>query len=387
MFVDECKIMVVAGRGGNGCVSFRREKFVAKGGPDGGDGGHGGNVYLKVNPNLRTLIHLRNTPRYQAGVGGHGKGKQMTGANGNDVVVEVPPGTVVVDSSSRELVADAIVPGTKIALAKGGRGGRGNEHYKRSDRRTPRFAEKGKLGEERRLHLTLRLLADVGLIGLPNAGKSTLLSRLSNARPKIANYPFTTLEPILGIVTVGDYDSLLLADLPGLIEGASGGKGLGQRFLRHIERTRFLLFLIESIDPDPLATLKVLIGELGSWSEELGDKEFLVCYSKIELLSDKQRRDLPHPPGGEAMQISSHTGEGLTELLRMLEQNVPVRGVVFENLEETDDSEVEMAELEDLPEIPQDQLRDGACTWPTKWVVPDRPGARIPEKKDMEGAQ
>jgi GTPase len=371
MFVDECKIIIFAGHGGHGCVSFRREKFVAKGGPDGGDGGRGGNIYLKVNPNLRTLVHLRNTPRFRAGDGGNGLGKQMTGANGKDLIIEVPLGTVLVNSANGELVADAVKKDIELVLARGGKGGKGNQHFKRPDRRTPRFAEKGRPGGEMRLDLTLSLLADVGLIGLPNAGKSTLLSRLSNARPKVANYPFTTLEPILGIVPVGDYGSLLLADLPGLIEGAAGGKGLGQRFLRHIERTRFLLLMIESCDPNPLETFDVLKRELDQWSVELSRKEYALCYTKIELLTPEERAKLPKPEGMEPMCISSHTGEGLDALLYLLEQKVPL-----ESLEEEIDEEEEILEVENPPE--RDNWLDGERPWPTEWIVPDREGAMIP---------
>ncbi len=410
MFVDECAIEVVAGSGGHGCVSFRREKYVPRGGPDGGDGGDGGDVILRVNPHLRTLSHLRHTPRYAAGQGQAGMGKQMFGARGATVTVEVPPGTVVRDAGTGELIADAVVAGETIALARGGKGGRGNVHFKRADRRTPRFAESGRPGEQRRLELTLRLLADVGLIGLPNAGKSTLLARLSNARPKIADYPFTTLAPILGIVPVGEYATLVFADLPGLIEGAAQGKGLGQRFLRHIERTRFLLLLIESVDPDPAGTLAILRRELQSWSRELGQREFLVCYTKADMLGAQERRALPRLDAGPPVLISSHTGEGLELLLRHLHERVVRATEAQEARGEADGEERtgeaggeertgevrvtggEAAGRPDRTRAPQRvaarETAEGAdrdVPWPHRWVVPRRSGARTWQGHSEEG--
>jgi len=368
MFVDECTIEVVAGNGGNGCVSFRREKFVPKGGPDGGDGGDGGSVWLRVNPHRRTLNHLRHTPTFRAQAGRPGMGKQMTGARGESVIVEVPAGTVVRDAGTGELVCDAVESGEERVLARGGRGGRGNVHFKRPVRRTPRIAEKGRPGEHRRLDLTLRLLADVGLIGLPNAGKSTLLARLSNARPKIADYPFTTLTPILGIVPLRDFDSVVMADLPGLIEGAAEGKGLGQRFLRHIERTRFLLVLIECTEPEPARTLALLRRELEEWSSELGRRPMSVCYSKADLMTGSERDQLP-PLGDEPpVFISSHTGEGMTALINLLESHLGSGG--------------------DAPPPGQaDHTPARERTghpWPTRWVIPDRPGALVPSRTERE---
>ncbi|MCK4412429.1 MAG: GTPase ObgE [Candidatus Eisenbacteria sp.] len=371
MFVDECVIMVSAGAGGNGCVSFRREKYVPRGGPDGGDGGAGGHVYLCVNPHLRTLYHLRHTPAFRAAAGGQGKGKQMTGANGEDAIVSVPPGTTVCDATTGELLADAVTAGERILLAGGGRGGRGNTRFRSSVRRTPRIAEKGTAGEERRLKLTLKLMADVGLVGLPNAGKSTLLARLSNAKPRIAGYPFTTLAPMLGIVPVGEEETLVFADLPGLIEGAHAGRGLGQRFLRHIERTRLLLFLIEATDPDPAHTLKLLRRELIMWSPALGERESLVCLSKADLLGSADQGELPALAGRQPHWISAHTGQGLPALLRELAERVRVMAT------ETADVGGAAGGGEEEPEDAKVLGRPrpvGPDPWPTAWVVPDRKG-------------
>ncbi len=406
MFVDECVIEVVAGNGGRGCVSFRHEKYVPRGGPDGGDGGDGGDVLLTVSPHLRTLSHLRHSPRYAAGNGRPGMGKQMFGARGATITVEVPPGTVVRDADTAELITDAVIAGAQVVLARGGRGGRGNVHFKRADRRTPRYADPGRPGERRRLELTLRLLADVGLVGLPNAGKSTLLARLSNARPKIADYPFTTLAPILGIVPVGEYSTLVFADLPGLIEGAAQGRGLGQRFLKHIERTRFLLVLIEATDPDPAGTYAILGRELRGWSAELGRREHLVCYTKADLVGEDDRRDLPALSSEPPMLISAHTGEGISQLLRRLDERVAAAARV-EGAAGTDGSRVQEAgeKIGRAPEtsgapvtspaaVPgegraaEDADRSGAAVpWPRQWIVPERRGARPRGRRNGEGEQ
>lgn len=369
MFVDECTIEVSAGRGGDGCVSFRREKYVPRGGPDGGDGGDGGSVYVRVNPHRRTLGHLRHTPKFRAAAGQSGMGKQMFGARGRSLWIEVPVGTLVHDRDTGELIADAIEGGRDFLVAAGGHGGKGNVHFKRPDRRTPRFAEQGTEGESRRLKLTLKLLADVGLIGLPNAGKSTLLSRLSNARPKIADYPFTTLEPSLGIVPVGDYDALVFADLPGLIGGASEGKGLGQRFLRHIERTRFLLVLIDALDPHPAQTHELLLRELTHWSAELGRRRSLICYTKVELLTPEQEAALPCLGEERPLYISAHTGRGLAELLRILAERI-----------EPEETPV----ATDGAALPHAR---GDWPWPTRWVIPERAGAHAPPRGDQEDSE
>jgi GTP-binding protein len=371
MFVDECEIEVVAGDGGDGAISFRREKFVPRGGPDGGDGGDGGDVVLRVNPHLRTLSHLRHTPTYRAANAAAGRGKKMYGANGERSVVEVPPGTLLRDAQSGDLIADAVTPGEERLLAKGGHGGKGNFHFRSATRRAPRIAQEGTPGERRRLRLTLKLLADVGLVGLPNAGKSTFLSRVSNARPKIAGYPFTTLHPVLGIVPVGGYATLVFADLPGLIEGAHAGKGLGQQFLRHIERTRMLLIFIEASDPDPVETYRVLRRELELWSAELGARDTLVCLTKADLLDEQARAQLP--PVGQAplRLISSQTGEGIDSLLHDLHRRV---------------RDLESAEPRGVS--PEDAPRFNERPWPTQWRLPPRAGSLIaggPTREEERG--
>lgn len=315
MFIDEAAIRIEAGRGGNGCVSFRREKFIPKGGPDGGDGGDGGDVFLVVDPNIRTLLRFRHENRFAAGAGASGMRKQMFGRRGADVIIRVPSGTILEELPNSQLVADLVEPGERLLIARGGKGGKGNVHFKSSTRRAPRIATDGKEGEVRELRLTLKLLADVGLVGLPNVGKSTLLSRLSNATPKIGDFPFTTLQPNLGIVPVSEFDSLVLADLPGLIEGAHEGKGLGARFLRHVERSRILLFLIDSASEDPARDYEVLRTELGSWSQKLLTRPQLVCYSRADLAIGTR---LPRLGPEDNLRISAHTGAGLPELLRRL---------------------------------------------------------------------
>lgn len=366
MFVDECDIMVFAGDGGDGAVSFRREKYVPRGGPDGGDGGDGGEVRLRVNPHLRTLSHLRHTPTFRAAHGGSGMGKKMYGARGATVWVEVPPGTQVCDAATGEWIADAVSRGEEWVLARGGHGGKGNFHFRSATRRTPRIAESGTPGEQRRLRLTLKLLADVGLVGLPNAGKSTLLARLSNARPKIAGYPFTTLAPVLGIVPVGEASSLVFADLPGLIEGAHAGKGLGQRFLRHVERTRLLLILIEATDPRPARTCRLLRRELALWSPSLGARASLVCLTKADLLPAGARRRGRKVDGEAALVISGATGEGIPELLAELDRRVRALA--------GDESTLTAEGAEEADPAP---VFDGR-PWPTRWRVPARAGSLLP---------
>ncbi|MBD3235702.1 MAG: GTPase ObgE [Candidatus Eisenbacteria bacterium] len=383
MFVDECIVEVEAGRGGDGCISFRREKFVPRGGPDGGDGGDGGSVHLVVDPHRRTLGHLRHVPRFRAGAGKPGQGKEKTGARGEDLHVGVPPGTLVVDAGTGELLADAVDRGQRLVLARGGRGGRGNAHFKRATRRAPRIAEPGGAGEARRLRLTLKLLADVGLVGLPNAGKSTLLSRLSNARPRIADYPFTTLAPVLGIVPVDRERWLVMADLPGLISGAHAGRGLGQRFLRHIERTRVLLILIDVLDPDPLGSLETLLRELSRWSGALGRRERIVCYSKADLLTEEARDALPRLTAEPPLLISAQSGEGLGALLRRLSEKV------LASEQRVGDPHVGSApgNASGRPTAPDRTPAPGAAgrrPWPHRWVIPRRAGARIPEGGQSE---
>ncbi len=322
-FIDEVTFWVEAGRGGDGCVSFRREKFVPKGGPDGGDGGDGGNVFLRVERNVSTLYDLRHRKRFKAGRGMHGKGKKMTGRRGEDVVLPVPVGTLVKDAETDCVIADLTRAGEILFVAKGGRGGRGNSHFTTPTRQAPDFAEQGKEAETRFLRLELKLLADVGLVGLPNSGKSTLLSRISAARPKIADYPFTTLVPNLGIVSLGDGRTFTAADIPGLIEGAHLGKGLGDRFLRHIERTRVLILLIETTDPEPAATYGILLNELESFDVSLLEKPRILVFSKSDLALTDGTRKLPRKIKGQnVLPISSVTGEGIQALLHLMAERL-----------------------------------------------------------------
>lgn len=283
MFVDHVTIRVTAGTGGSGAMSLARRKYQAKGGPDGGDGGHGGSVYLRADPNLSTLLDYRYKTVWTAQRGLHGKGKNMTGRSGEDLFMPVPPGTVVEDSEGN-VIGELVRPGDELRVARGGRGGRGNARFATATHRTPREWEPGEEGEDREITLTLKLIADVGLVGEPNAGKSTLLSVISAARPKIADYPFTTLEPNLGVVGLSESRSLVVADIPGIIEGAHEGKGLGLRFLQHVERTRVLAFLIPLDAPDPQATYDQLRHEIKSYSAALFAKPHLVLLSKRDLI-------------------------------------------------------------------------------------------------------
>jgi len=294
MFVDEAKIRVKAGDGGNGCVAFRREKFVPRGGPSGGDGGGGGDVIMESSERHNTLVHFRFNPEYKAERGRHGEGSNCTGREGETVVLKVPVGTIVYDELSGELVHDFTGPDEHVIIARGGRGGRGNARFATSTHQAPRECEQGFPGEERVLRLELKLLADVGLVGYPNAGKSTLISRISAARPKIADYPFTTLQPNLGVVVVGepaDEISFVVADIPGLIEGASEGAGLGTQFLRHIERTRLLVHLVDVSDasgrPDPVADYEVITRELATFGAGLDSKPTVVVASKIDVANPR----------------------------------------------------------------------------------------------------
>ncbi len=321
-FVDEARIRVMAGSGGHGLIAFRREKYVPRGGPCGGNGGRGGDVVLEVDPNLHTLLDFRYRREWKAERGAHGGGSGKTGRSGEDVVIRVPPGTEVRDGVSGEFLGDLTEAGARLIAARGGRGGRGNGAFATATLQAPDFAEDGRAGGEREIVLTLKLIADVGLVGLPNAGKSTLLASLSAAHPKIADYPFTTLEPHLGIVAVGEYGSFVLADIPGLIEGASAGKGLGHKFLRHVERTRVLLFLVDATDPEPEETLAVLQSELASHSPTLAGKPRLTALTKADLLPPGE-----DPPGLSRLAekpfiISSHSRRGLDALVRELDRRV-----------------------------------------------------------------
>ncbi|MGH7493062.1 MAG: GTPase ObgE [bacterium] len=327
MFIDTAKIFIEAGRGGSGCVSFRREKYVPKGGPDGGNGGRGGSVYLEVNDNMRTLLDFQMRKHFRAARGEHGKGANKTGRDGLDVVIHVPPGTVIHDVETAEVITDLVAAGKRFLIARGGRGGRGNASYTTSTHQAPREWEPGELGESRWIALELKLLADVGLVGLPNAGKSTLLARISAARPKIADYPFTTLTPNLGVVRYGDTRSFVVADVPGLIEGAHQGRGLGIEFLRHLERTRVLVILIEATSPDFDATYRTLLEELRGHDARLLERPRIVTLSKIDLETEKiagaaflQKLDFP------TCRFSAVTGEGVAELLEWMWRAVEERG-------------------------------------------------------------
>ena len=291
-FIDEAIITVRSGDGGNGCLSFRREKYVPLGGPDGGDGGKGGDVTLVSSQDRRTLYPFRFKHEFTAQRGGGGEGRQRTGKSGSDLVIEVPPGTIVRDAETGDIIKDFCLPGESFIIARGGRGGKGNTHFKSSTHRTPRFAQPGEAGEVKQLKLELKLLADVGIIGFPNAGKSTLISVISAARPKIADYPFTTLVPNLGVVKAGDREPFVVADIPGLIAGAHTGAGLGIHFLRHIERTRMLVHLIDAsaIDPEkPLEAYAAINTELSSYSPDLARKPQIIALNKLDLPGTEER--------------------------------------------------------------------------------------------------
>jgi GTP-binding protein len=321
-FIDEVKIHVKAGDGGRGCLSFRREKFIPKGGPDGGDGGRGGNVVLRVDEGLGTLLDLRYQVHYKAERGGHGMGKNCHGKNGQDLEIRVPPGVLVYDAETGELLADLKRGDQELIVARGGMGGRGNARFATSTNRAPRHVQPGLAGEEFCLRLELKLLADVGLLGLPNAGKSTLISAVSAARPKIADYPFTTLVPNLGVVRCGGFKTFVMADIPGLIEGASEGHGLGTRFLRHVERTDLFLHLVDLSDlqeGDPLERFNLINRELARHNPELMRKPQLVVLTKIDISEVRERLDAVRESfaadGIRTMAISAVTGEGLKELV------------------------------------------------------------------------
>ena len=327
MFIDRAVVHVVGGPGGAGASSFRREKFVPKGGPDGGDGGPGGSVYVRADPNLATLLDYRYRTHWKAQRGQHGKGKNMTGKTGQDLNLPVPPGTEVHDADAGTKLGEVLHSGDALLVAQGGRGGRGNARFATPTHQSPREWEPGEYGEERHLELVLKLIADVGLLGEPNAGKSTLLSVISAARPKIADYPFTTLEPHLGVVRLSDGRSLVIADIPGIIAGAHAGKGLGLKFLQHVERTRMLAVLVPVDSPDPQATYELLRREAALYSADLAAKPHVVVLSKLDLLP-APRSPLPEirtQGGAPVVAVSAVTREGIPQLLETLWQLLPVR--------------------------------------------------------------
>jgi GTP-binding protein len=317
-FYDEVDIIVKAGDGGDGCVAFRREKYVPLGGPAGGDGGNGGDVLLTVDPHLNTLHRFSKRRHFKAENGQHGKGKNQHGATGADIHVPVPPGTVVYDANSEELLGDLTEPGHELVVARGGRGGKGNARFTTSTNQAPRIAEHGEPGQELKLHLELKLLADVGLVGMPNAGKSTLLAAVTAARPKIAPYPFTTLQPNLGVVVLDNNTEFVLADIPGLIEGASDGKGLGHEFLRHVERTRVLIHLLDGLSADPLADFDAINQELAAFGHGLAEKPQLVVLNKLDEPQVRER----WPEIEAALKARGHTPMAISALAREGTQEV-----------------------------------------------------------------
>ncbi|MEW6088050.1 MAG: GTPase ObgE [bacterium] len=326
MFIDQMEIYVKAGDGGNGCVSFRREKYVPRGGPDGGEGGRGGNIIIKADKNIKTLVDFYYHPHYKAERGRHGQGSNKSGKSGKDLILRAPLGTMIYPAGTGDLLYDLVETGQEFLLARGGRGGKGNAHFATSTHQAPRFAQKGEKGEEHNFRLELRFIADVGIIGLPNAGKSTLLSKISSARPKIANYPFTTLYPNLGVVDLGDGFSFIAADMPGLIEGAANGEGLGDRFLKHVQRTKILVHLIdfsnEEVGRDFKSDYEIIINELKLHDPGLLKKKQIVVGSKIDMPKAKEilpeaekyfkRKKLPF------LVISGISGEGLKHLIKVI---------------------------------------------------------------------
>ncbi len=325
-FIDQTKIYVAGGDGGRGCLSFRREKYVPRGGPDGGDGGRGGSVILEATSSRNTLLSFHYKNRFVAQRGEHGRGKNQHGKKGADMLIQVPAGTLVKDLKAGELLKDLATTGERWVAAQGGRGGRGNARFATSTNRAPRRVEPGEKGEERDLELELKLLADAGLVGLPNAGKSTLLRKVSHARPKVADYPFTTLKPVLGVVRFSEDDDAVLADIPGIIEGAHQGAGLGLTFLKHVERTRILVHLVDGAAEDPVAAYETVLEEVKGYGEPLRGKPALVALNKIDLpeardaLGELERH--LNPRGIEVIGISALTGEGLDGLLSRLRREL-----------------------------------------------------------------
>lgn len=326
MFVDYALIEVSSGKGGDGAVTFRREKYVPKGGPSGGDGGNGGNVIVKASSNLHTLLDFRYKKHYKASNGDKGGNSLKDGKTGSDIIISVPVGTLIKDAETEKVIFDLDIDSKEVILVKGGKGGKGNSKFATPTNQTPRFAEDGKPGEHKKVILELKLIADVGLVGFPNSGKSTLISKISAAKPKIADYPFTTLEPNLGIVRYKDYQSFTVADIPGIIEGASKGKGLGHQFLRHIERTRIILFLVEITCENLQNDFDILMSELKSYSPKLIQKKIMVSLSKADLIdSEKMKKASRFRFKGikeKPIIFSSISGFGLAEMLDILWQNL-----------------------------------------------------------------
>jgi len=349
MFIDQATIKVKAGDGGKGCIAFRREKFVPKGGPSGGDGGKGGSVWIVASQRLNTLYHLQFRREWEAGRGQHGMGSNCSGFDGDDITIDLPIGSVVRDKVTGDLVADLAHDGERILVAKGGRGGWGNQHFATATRQAPRFAQDGNAGEERELAIELKLIADVGLVGLPNAGKSTLISVISAAKPKIADYPFTTLIPNLGVVRADDNETFVVADIPGLIEGAHEGHGLGDRFLRHVERCTVLVHLVDlAANETPELDAEVIAKELERYSETLATKPRFICGSKLDSAipgNSEKLRAYAVNNGYDYYEISAVAGEGVRDLVRVLAR------FVRENRAEPERHEAEEARILQRPAI------------------------------------
>lgn len=361
-FIDYVKIYCRSGKGGRGSTHFRREKYIPKGGPDGGDGGDGGDIILRANRNMWTLLHLKYQRHVLAGHGESGSGRLSTGKSGDSKIIDVPCGTVAYDAETGEYLCDVTEDGKEVVLLKGGKGGRGNNHFKTSTNQAPRYAQPGEPFQERRVILELKVLADVGLVGFPNAGKSTLLSVVSAAKPKIANYPFTTLEPKIGIVSYRDYKSFVMADIPGIIEGASEGKGLGLRFLRHIERNSLLLFMVPADADDIHQEYRVLLNELAQYNPELLDKRRILAISKADMLDDELiealEADLPEIPH---IFISSITGYNITALKDMLWRELNADGEYKKSFESIThrNLDIKVVEFDDDDEsIPEDDYEE-----------------------------
>ena len=324
-FLDQAKIHIESGNGGNGCVSFRREKYVEFGGPNGGNGGKGGNVIIKCVDGLNTLIDYRYRQHFKAKNGSPGMGSDKTGRSGEDTIIEVPRGTLILEEDNEEVIADVVNKDQSLTILKGGNGGFGNAHFKSSENQTPRTANDGENGQEKWIWLRLKLIADIGLIGLPNAGKSTLISTVSEAKPKIADYPFTTLNPVLGIAKYND-NELVIADIPGLIEGAHEGKGLGDRFLGHIERCNLLLHLVDANDTDVINSWKTVRNEISAYSKELDEKKEIIVLSKSDSINEEKLDEkliiLKDYTNKDVFKMSSVTGKGITSILRILHDNI-----------------------------------------------------------------
>ena len=324
-FLDQAKIHIQSGNGGNGCVSFRREKFVEFGGPNGGNGGKGGDIIIKCVDGLNTLIDYRYRQHFKAKNGSPGMGSDKTGRSGEDTIIEVPRGTLILEEDNEEVIADVVNKDQSLTILKGGNGGFGNAHFKSSENQTPRTANDGENGQEKWIWLRLKLIADIGLIGLPNAGKSTLISTVSEAKPKIADYPFTTLNPVLGIARYSD-NELVIADIPGLIEGAHEGKGLGDRFLGHIERCNLLLHLIDANDSDVINSWKTVRNEISAYSKELDEKKEIIVLSKSDSINEEKLDEkliiLKDYTNKDVFKMSSVTGKGITSILRILHDNI-----------------------------------------------------------------